>query len=172
MYRNLKFLHMIDFFSTDTIRESVTNIRYGFVPSKSILVLCQFLVLQIKPEDMRAFFVPAGKGVYFHPGTLLQDKICQIKVFDRQVVKFPSGTWHNEVYISPGHAPATFFTRLHSSTKWTSTPKIWFVFWKICKQHHHPDVSQAGQSPRAGLRLLGGWVWGHFEASTKSGMKI
>jgi len=42
----------------------------------------------IKPEDMRAFFVPAGKGVYFHPGT-----------------------WHNEVYISPGHAPAAFFTR-------------------------------------------------------------
>ena len=23
---------------------------------------------QIKPEDMRAFFVPPGKGVYFHPG--------------------------------------------------------------------------------------------------------
>ena len=29
MYRNLKFLHMTDFFSTDTVRESVTNIRYA-----------------------------------------------------------------------------------------------------------------------------------------------
>ena len=30
MYRNLKFLHMTDFFSTDTVRVSVTNIRYGW----------------------------------------------------------------------------------------------------------------------------------------------
>ena len=29
MYRNLKFLHMTDFFSTDTVRVSVTNMRYG-----------------------------------------------------------------------------------------------------------------------------------------------
>ena len=28
MYRNLKFLHMTDFFSTDTVRVSVTNMRY------------------------------------------------------------------------------------------------------------------------------------------------
>ena len=28
MYRNLKFLHMTDFFSTDTVLVSVTNIRY------------------------------------------------------------------------------------------------------------------------------------------------
>ena len=27
-----------------------------------------FFFDQIKPEDMRAFFVPPGKGVYFHPG--------------------------------------------------------------------------------------------------------
>ena len=60
------------------------------------------------------------------------DKICYVIVFNRQEVKFPSGTWHNEVYISPGHAPATFFTRLHSKTKRTSTPKLWFVWlWKI-----------------------------------------
>ena len=31
MYRNLKFLHMIDFFSTDTVLVSVTNIRYDNV---------------------------------------------------------------------------------------------------------------------------------------------
>ena len=29
MYRNLKFLHMTDFFSTDTVRVSVTNMRYA-----------------------------------------------------------------------------------------------------------------------------------------------
>ena len=29
MYRNLKFLHMTDFFSTDTVLVSVTNMRYG-----------------------------------------------------------------------------------------------------------------------------------------------
>ena len=29
MYRNLKFLHMTDFFSTDTVLVSVTNIRYA-----------------------------------------------------------------------------------------------------------------------------------------------
>ena len=33
MYRNLKFLHMADFFSTDTVLVSVTNIRYGPVPT-------------------------------------------------------------------------------------------------------------------------------------------
>ena len=42
----------------------------------------------IKPEDMRAFAVPAGKGVYFHPGT-----------------------WHNGVYVHSRHAPAQFLTR-------------------------------------------------------------
>jgi len=42
----------------------------------------------IRPEYMRAFLVPAGKGVYFHPGT-----------------------WHNEVYIDKKFSPATFFTR-------------------------------------------------------------
>ena len=29
MYRNLKFLHMTNFFSTDTVLVSVTNIRYA-----------------------------------------------------------------------------------------------------------------------------------------------
>merc|ERR1719334_2607652 len=42
----------------------------------------------IRPENMRAFYVPAGKGVYFHPGT-----------------------WHNEAYITPQNSPARFFTR-------------------------------------------------------------
>lgn len=42
----------------------------------------------IRPEDMRAFAVPAGKGVYFHPGT-----------------------WHNGVYVHRNHAPAQFLTR-------------------------------------------------------------
>jgi ureidoglycolate lyase/seryl-tRNA synthetase len=34
----------------------------------------------IKPEDMRAFLVPAGKGAYIHPGT-----------------------WHNGFYVAPEH---------------------------------------------------------------------
>ena len=42
----------------------------------------------IRPEYMRAFAVPAGSGVYMHPGT-----------------------WHNGVYVHPDHAPATFLTR-------------------------------------------------------------
>ena len=42
----------------------------------------------IRPEHMRAFAVPGGRGVYIHPGT-----------------------WHNGVYVSPAHAPATFLTR-------------------------------------------------------------
>ena len=42
----------------------------------------------IRPSDMKAFYVPAGKGVYFHPGT-----------------------WHNGVYIQKEHSPATFLTR-------------------------------------------------------------
>lgn len=46
----------------------------------------------IKPTDMRAFYVPAGYGLYIHPGT-----------------------WHNGVYVSkqvaPCSAPATFLTR-------------------------------------------------------------
>ena len=33
MSRNLKFLHMTYFFSTDTVRESVTNIRYAHLMS-------------------------------------------------------------------------------------------------------------------------------------------
>eukprot|EP00040_Diaphanoeca_grandis_P009391 m.48650 g.48650 ORF g.48650 m.48650 type:complete len:291 (-) comp20810_c1_seq1:71-943(-) len=42
----------------------------------------------IRPEQMRAFYVPAGKGVYIHPGT-----------------------WHNGVYVHPAHCPTTFLTR-------------------------------------------------------------
>ena len=42
----------------------------------------------IRPEHMRAFHVPAGKGVYFEPG-------C----------------WHNGVYCRPARAPARFLTR-------------------------------------------------------------
>jgi ureidoglycolate lyase len=42
----------------------------------------------VVPEDMRAFYVPAGKGVYFHPST-----------------------WHNGVYTSPEHGKVTFLTR-------------------------------------------------------------
>ena len=42
----------------------------------------------VKPSDMRAFYVPKGKGVYFHPGT-----------------------WHNGVYVSKKHGPQRFLTR-------------------------------------------------------------
>ncbi|CAE7296965.1 VPS35A [Symbiodinium pilosum] len=44
----------------------------------------------IKPEDMRAFHVPRGKGIYIHPGT-----------------------WHNGIYVAPRHAssPVRFLTR-------------------------------------------------------------
>eukprot|EP00927_Polykrikos_kofoidii_P079171 TRINITY_DN75958_c0_g1_i1.p1 TRINITY_DN75958_c0_g1~~TRINITY_DN75958_c0_g1_i1.p1 ORF type:complete len:285 (-),score=35.33 TRINITY_DN75958_c0_g1_i1:44-898(-) len=42
----------------------------------------------IKPSDMRAFYVPAGQGVYFNPGT-----------------------WHNGVQIAREHAPQRFLTR-------------------------------------------------------------
>ena len=42
----------------------------------------------IKPENMKAFSVPAGKGVYIHPGT-----------------------WHNGVYVHKKYCPARFFTR-------------------------------------------------------------
>ena len=56
----------------------------------------------VTPDDMRAFYVPAGKGVYFHPGT-----------------------WHNGVYVAPEHSPATFLTRqgrVHArvSASWAS----------------------------------------------------
>eukprot|EP00435_Cladocopium_sp_Y103_P031519 s591_g8.t1 len=59
----------------------------------------------IKPEDMRAFHVPAGKGVYIHPGT-----------------------WHNGIYVAPRYtagAPARFLTRqgrVHAriSVSWAS----------------------------------------------------
>ncbi|CAE7224964.1 unnamed protein product [Symbiodinium sp. CCMP2592] len=44
----------------------------------------------IQPEDMRAFHVPQGKGIYIHPGT-----------------------WHNGIYVAPRYAaaPARFLTR-------------------------------------------------------------
>ncbi|GMH95917.1 hypothetical protein TrVE_jg11881 [Triparma verrucosa] len=42
----------------------------------------------VQPSDMKAFLVPKGKGVYFHPGT-----------------------WHNGVYIEREYSPATFLTR-------------------------------------------------------------
>eukprot|EP00931_Biecheleriopsis_adriatica_P080457 TRINITY_DN53804_c0_g1_i1.p1 TRINITY_DN53804_c0_g1~~TRINITY_DN53804_c0_g1_i1.p1 ORF type:complete len:276 (+),score=43.23 TRINITY_DN53804_c0_g1_i1:52-879(+) len=45
----------------------------------------------IKPQDMRAFRVPEGLGIYIHPGT-----------------------WHNGIYVSPrytGDGPARFLTR-------------------------------------------------------------
>eukprot|EP00039_Didymoeca_costata_P016967 m.310430 g.310430 ORF g.310430 m.310430 type:complete len:256 (-) comp16476_c2_seq12:3284-4051(-) len=42
----------------------------------------------IKPEFMRAFYVPKGVGVYIHPGT-----------------------WHNGVYVSQTNSPSLFLTR-------------------------------------------------------------
>ena len=42
----------------------------------------------IRPEHMRAFAIPAGFGVYIHPGT-----------------------WHNGVYVRKEHTPRTFLTR-------------------------------------------------------------
>jgi len=45
----------------------------------------------IKPEDMRAFRVPEGLGIYIHPGT-----------------------WHNGIYVAPEHTtggPRRFLTR-------------------------------------------------------------
>ena len=42
----------------------------------------------ITPKDMRSFFVPAGLGIYMHPGT-----------------------WHNGIYVSKQHTPARFLTR-------------------------------------------------------------
>lgn len=42
----------------------------------------------IRPEHMRAFRVPAGKGIYLNPST-----------------------WHNGVYVPPSHAPCRFLTR-------------------------------------------------------------
>jgi len=42
----------------------------------------------VTPSDMRAFYVPTGKGIYLHPGT-----------------------WHNGVYIQKQYSPATFLTR-------------------------------------------------------------
>ncbi len=42
----------------------------------------------ITPQSMRGFSVPAGKGVYIHPGT-----------------------WHSGMFVSPQYAPITFLTR-------------------------------------------------------------
>jgi len=42
----------------------------------------------IKPQDMKAFRIPAGRGVYF-----------------------PAGTWHNGVYTRPSLGKQTFLTR-------------------------------------------------------------
>ena len=42
----------------------------------------------VTPGDMKAFYVPAGYGLYIHPGT-----------------------WHNGIYVSRQHAPASFLTR-------------------------------------------------------------
>ena len=38
MYRNLKFLHMTDFFSTDTVLVSVTNMRYVLMQMRVMLM--------------------------------------------------------------------------------------------------------------------------------------
>ena len=59
----------------------------------------------ITPQDMRAFYVPAGKGVYFHPGQLSQ---LRIEMISKTKIL---GTWHNEVYILKKYSPARFFTR-------------------------------------------------------------
>ena len=42
----------------------------------------------IKPDQMAAFRVPAGRGIYIHPGT-----------------------WHNGIYVHKRQGPRTFFTR-------------------------------------------------------------
>ncbi len=42
----------------------------------------------ITPDDMCSFYVPAGLGIYMHPGT-----------------------WHNGIYVSNKYTPARFMTR-------------------------------------------------------------
>lgn len=42
----------------------------------------------IRPNDMRAFKIPAGKGIYIHPNI-----------------------WHNGIYIEKKYSPQTFITR-------------------------------------------------------------
>ena len=56
----------------------------------------------IRPSDMRSFFVPAGLGIYMHPGT-----------------------WHNGIYVHKEYTPARFLTRqgrIHArvSVSWAS----------------------------------------------------
>ena len=43
---------------------------------------------EIVPSDMQSFYIPAGLGVYLHPGT-----------------------WHNGIYVHQDHTPARFLTR-------------------------------------------------------------
>ena len=47
MYRNLKFLHMTDFFSTDTVLVSVTNIRYAniFIIINIIIIIIIIVII-------------------------------------------------------------------------------------------------------------------------------
>ena len=63
-----------------------------FFPSRPVpFVVCLGLSKygdDVKPEHMRAFLIPAGKGVYFHPNT-----------------------WHNGVYTRQEDGPVTFLTR-------------------------------------------------------------
>ena len=56
----------------------------------------------ITPKDMCAFFIPAGFGIYMHPGT-----------------------WHNGIYVSKEYTPTRFLTRqgrVHArvSVSWAS----------------------------------------------------
>jgi ureidoglycolate lyase len=56
----------------------------------------------IKPKNMKAFKIPAGKGIYIHPNI-----------------------WHNGVYIKKKYSPQTFITRqgkVHGrvSVNWTT----------------------------------------------------
>ena len=76
MYRNLKFLHMTAFFSTDTVLVSVTNMRYGLLRPQSILEfwlavgsgfpmqqLC--LTFSFKPPLANSFKTLASNKVFF-----------------------------------------------------------------------------------------------------------
>lgn len=80
----------------------------------------------VTPADMRAFYVPAGRGVYFHPGT-----------------------WHNGVFVCKEHAPVSFLTRqgrVHAriSVSWAAEfNTLLKVPLRLSEQAEEPEAKRA-----------------------------
>ena len=142
MYRNLKFLHMTDFFSTDTARESVTNIRYAQSYGLTLDMMVDYLYLA---------WVFSRTTVTSHDGIIIPWLTRQNACY-RTVV----GEWFLlEDCASPYHSAIHFISAALLSLKlWNYSVTFFLKLQVTCVTCSLTDLSRCPVWPPPQSRLL------------------